>query len=129
MHRASIFDIIQIINQRLPLPSLTGWQTEISLFGERGELMSTTIEFDLKDILTKLDQKLDRIEQKFEQKFDVLTKDVSEIKTEVKVLQEKIGNIEKRLDGQAFWLRAVGGGIVVAALVAVLKMLGFIDRV
>lgn len=85
--------------------------------------MSATIEVDLKEILAKLEGKIDS-----------LAKDVSEIKTEVKVLQQqvinvenKINNVEKRLDGQAFWLRSVGGGLTVAALLAILKMLGLID--
>ncbi len=97
--------------------------------------MSTTIEVDLKDVLAKLDQKLDRIEQKFdhkfdrmEQKFDALTKDVADIKTEVKVLQERQNAgqnaLEKRLDNLGFWLRSVGAGIVLSILAIGLKVFG-----
>ncbi len=108
--------------------------------------MSTTIEVDLKDVLAKLDQKLDKIDQKFDQKFDrmelkfdaltkdvadlktTVAKDVAELKTEVKILQERVNAgqaaLEKRIDGQAFWLRGVGI-TVVGSLVAIgLKVFG-----
>ncbi len=101
--------------------------------------MSTTIEFDLKDVLAKLDQKLDTLTKDFadlkttvaQDVADLKTtvaKDVGDLKTEVRVLQERVNAgqaaIEKRLDSQAFWLRGVGVGIVLSLLGVGFKVFG-----
>jgi chaperonin cofactor prefoldin len=115
--------------------------------------MGTIIETELKDVLSKLDQRLDRIEAdltilklgQVELKGDIKTLDEKvsgdiktldekvsgDIKTldekisgDIKTLNEKVSGVSKRLENLEFIIRSVIGGVVVAAVVGFAKYLG-----
>lgn len=65
----------------------------------------TTIEYDLKEILTRLENKVDKIGE-----------DISELKVKVEVLAEKVDGITKRLDTQEFINRGVIIGLILWSL-------------
>ena len=88
--------------------------------------MSVTIESDLKEILTKIDQKL-----------DTLSRDVTDLKVGQARLEEKVDGLEKRLeskldglgkrmDNQEFLSRGVLIGLIVAILGGFAKLFGFV---
>ena len=74
--------------------------------------MSTIIETDLKDVLNQINGKLDK-----------LTEDVNEVKVSVARLEEGQNGINKRLDNLDFIARTVIGGVVLALLVGLAKLL------
>ena len=89
--------------------------------------MSVTIESDLKEILTKIDQKL-----------DTLSRDVTDLKVGQARLEEKVDGLEKRLeskldalskrmDNQEFLSRGVLIGLIVAILGGFAKLFGFVN--
>ena len=93
--------------------------------------MTEKVEYDLKEILTKLDSRFETLETKLENRFEKLeTKldkvivDVAEVKTnlvrveatfkgEIEGLSKDIQGISKRLDGQEFINRGVAIGLLV----------------
>lgn len=83
--------------------------------------MATTIETDLKDILTKIDNRLDRIENDLTE----IKINQSETRGEIKVLDEKITGIGKRLENQEFIGRSIFVGVILALLVGAVKLFGF----
>jgi hypothetical protein len=89
--------------------------------------MSITIESDLKEILTKIDQKL-----------DTLSRDVTDLKVGQARLEEKVDGLEKRLESnldglskrmenQEFLSRGVLIGLIVAILGGFAKLFGFVN--
>ena len=89
--------------------------------------MSITLESDLKEILTKIDQKL-----------DTLSRDVTDLKVGQARLEEKVDGLEKRLeskldglgkrmDNQEFISRGVLIGLIVAILGGFAKLFGFVN--
>lgn len=89
------------------------------------------VEFDLKELLTRFENKLDKIEGKV----DKLTDDVSDVKThlvkaeeeikgEIKVLEARIDGISKRIDTQEFINRGVIVGLILAVLGGFAKIFG-----
>lgn len=106
--------------------------------------MSTTVEYDLREIFNKFEAKLDKLEIKL----DKLTEDVNDIKvtltktsTELKgdlnalnekvdrvesTLGEKISGIDTRLSNQEFLNRAVVIGFGLALLAGIAKLFGLI---
>jgi lipid II:glycine glycyltransferase (peptidoglycan interpeptide bridge formation enzyme) len=84
--------------------------------------MSTIVEVDLKEILTKIDQKLDHIEQDLTQ----LKIGQESLKGNINVLDEKVTGLSKRLENQEF----TGRGILIALIVALIggaaKLFGWI---
>lgn len=64
----------------------------------------TTIEYDLKEILTRLENKVDKIGE-----------DVSQLKVKVEVLAEKVDGITKRLNTQF-----INRGVIIGLIFAVL---------
>ncbi|BFM41246.1 hypothetical protein [Synechocystis sp. LKSZ1] len=104
--------------------------------------MGTIIETELKDVLSKLDQRLDRIEVdlttlklgQVELKGDIkaLNEKVSgdikaldeKVSGDIKALDEKVSGVSKRLENLEFIIRSVIGGVVVAAVVGFAKYLG-----
>lgn len=74
--------------------------------------MSQIIETDLKEILTQINEKLDK-----------LTGDVNDIKVSLARLEEGQNGLSKRLDNLEFISRAVIGGIVVALLAGLTRLL------
>ena len=74
--------------------------------------MSTIIETDLKHLLNQINGKLDK-----------LTEDINEVKVSVARLEEGQNGINKRLDNLDFIARTVIGGVVLALLVGLVKLL------
>jgi hypothetical protein len=83
--------------------------------------MATTIETDLKDILTKIDNRLDRMENDLTE----IKINQSETRGEIKVLDEKITGIGKRLQNQEFIGRSIFVGVILALLAGAVKLFGF----
>ena len=81
------------------------------------------IEYDLKEILTRVESKLDKLKTK-EVKTH-LVKVEKEIKGEIKVLEARIDGISKRIDTQEFINRGVIIGLVLAVLGLFAKVFGF----
>ena len=73
----------------------------------------TIIEYDLKEILIRLENKIDKIGE-----------DVSDLKVKVEVLAEKVEGITKRLDTQEFINRGVIIGLILAVLGGFAKVFG-----
>ena len=72
----------------------------------------TIIEYDLKEILIRLENKIDKIGE-----------DVSDLKV-IEVLAEKVEGITKRLDTQEFINRGVIIGLILAVLGGFAKVFG-----
>ena len=83
--------------------------------------MAIPIETDLKDILTKIDNRLDRMENDLTE----IKINQSETRGEIKVLDEKITGIGKRLENQEFIGRSIFVGVILALLAGVVKLFGF----
>ncbi|AFZ11886.1 hypothetical protein Cri9333_0971 [Crinalium epipsammum PCC 9333] len=89
--------------------------------------MSITIESDLKEILTKIDQKLDTLSR------DVTDLKVGQARLEEKVdglekrLESKLDGLSKRMDNQEFLSRGVLIGLIVAILGGFAKLFGFVN--
>lgn len=96
------------------------------------------IEYDIKEILTDIKQSFEKIDARFDKlelKLDKVSEDVSELKTnlvrvelelkgEIKVLDEKIDGIGKRLDQSEFINRGVIVGLVLTILGGFVKIFG-----
>jgi archaellum component FlaC len=91
--------------------------------------MSLTIEVELKDVLTKIDQRLERIEQGQNE----LKLDLSELKGDIRTLDEKlsgrINTLDTKVDGlstrisnQEFLLRTIVGGLILIILGGAARM-------
>ena len=91
--------------------------------------MSLSIEVELKDVLTKIDQRLERIEQGQNE----LKLDLSELKGDIRTLDEKlsgrINTLDTKVDGlstrisnQEFLLRTIVGGLILIILGGAAKM-------
>jgi Skp family chaperone for outer membrane proteins len=111
---------------------------------EQITLMSIKIESDLKEVLTRLDQKFDRLDQKL----DNLQKDVTDLKVElvttkteltgkintlderltgkINTLDTKVEGISTRLQNQEFTSRAIFISLILVILGGAAKMFGFI---
>ena len=83
--------------------------------------MAIPIETDLKDILTKIDNRLDRMENDLTE----IKINQSETRGEIKVLDEKITGIGKRLENQEFIRRSIFVGVILALLAGAVKLFGF----
>lgn len=68
------------------------------------------IESDLKEILSKLDQKLDNIDNKFEQKLDNLQKDVTDMNLRLTKVETKLDEgVMPRLDSLSNEIKEIKG--------------------
>lgn len=83
--------------------------------------MSVTIEQDLKEILAKIDQKLDSLQK------DIVELKVgqTEIKGEVKTLNEKINGLDERMKNLDFISRGILVDLILAILGGLAKLFGF----
>ena len=79
-----------------------------------------TIETDLKEIFTKLDQRLDRMEISLNE----LKVSQAEIRGDIKALDEKVNGIGKRLENQEFTNRGILVAVVIALIGGAAKFLG-----
>ncbi|NJL51261.1 MAG: hypothetical protein HC930_01820 [Hydrococcus sp. SU_1_0] len=94
--------------------------------------MSISIESDLKEILTKIDNRLDKIDQRFEKletkiddRFEKIETKINEIQVSVARLEEKTEGLSKRIESQEFVSRGVLIGLIVAILGGAAKLFGF----
>ncbi|MDV2995798.1 MAG: hypothetical protein N4J56_005452 [Chroococcidiopsis sp. SAG 2025] len=85
------------------------------------------IEFDLKEILTRLETKVDKISEDVSDIKTNLVRVEAELKGEIRVLDEKIDGIAKRVDTQEFINRGVVIGLVLAILGRFAKIFGFVS--
>ncbi|MEB3175473.1 MAG: hypothetical protein VKN60_09885 [Cyanobacteriota bacterium] len=93
--------------------------------------MATIIETDLKEILGEFKQEFSRINQRL----DGLQKDLtdvklsqSEIRGDIKALDEKVTGLGKRLENQEFVNRSVFAAILVTILAGAVKFFGFLPN-
>lgn len=84
--------------------------------------MSLIVETDLKEILSRIDQKLDSVQK------DIVDLKISttELKGEVKTLETKIDGLSTRVQNQEFTSRAILGGLLLIVLGGAAKMFNFI---
>jgi len=80
----------------------------------------TNIEYDLKEILTRLEGRFDKLEGKI----DKIGEDITDLQVKVGVLAEKVEGITKRLDTQEFINRGVIIGLILAVLGGFAKVFG-----
>ena len=85
------------------------------------------IEFDLKEILTRLEAKVDKISEDVSDIKTNLVRVEAELKGEIWVLDEKIDGIVKWVDTQEFINRGVVIGLVLAILGGFAKIFGFVS--
>ena len=93
---------------------------------------------NISDRFDKVDEKFDKIEQKFEkvdEKFDSLSdrivqveKGQAEIKGDIKALDTKVEQLDKRLANQEFLNRGVFIGLLLALLGGVINAFGWIPK-
>ncbi len=104
--------------------------------------MSTTVEFDLKELLEKLDSKIDKFGSdlntkvdkigsnidikidKLSDKFDDMSGDINKLNVTVTRLDEQVANAVKRIDSIEFANRAVSIGLLIAILGGLAKLFG-----
>jgi outer membrane murein-binding lipoprotein Lpp len=100
------------------------------------------IESDLKDILNKFDQKLDKLDGKVDKLFyDLTDLKVGQARLEgkieavdeklsgqIKALDTKVEQLDKRVGNQEFSNRGVFIGLVVVILGGIAKLFGFMDN-
>jgi peptidoglycan hydrolase CwlO-like protein len=93
--------------------------------------MSTTVEFDLKELLEKLDYKIDKLGSdlntkidKLSDKVDDVSDDINKLNVTVTRLDEQVANVVKRIDSIEFANRAVSIGLLIAVLGGLAKLFG-----
>jgi chromosome segregation ATPase len=111
--------------------------------------MSTTVEFDLKELLEKLDSKIDKLGSdlntklekldskidklgsdlntkidKLSDKVDDVSDDINKLNVTVTRLDEQVANAVKRIDSIEFANRAVSIGLLIAILGGLAKLFG-----
>jgi peptidoglycan hydrolase CwlO-like protein len=82
------------------------------------------ITVDLADILAQINQKLDKIDDRLNK----LEIGQENIRGNLKALDEKVDGLSKRIDNQEFLNRTIAAGLLVAILVALAKMFGFVSN-
>ncbi len=82
------------------------------------------IQTDIADILTKLDQKLDKIDERLNK----LEVGQAEIKGEIKALDTKVEQLDKRVANQEFLSRGIFGGIALIVLGGAAKLFGWMPN-
>jgi outer membrane murein-binding lipoprotein Lpp len=115
--------------------------------------MATTVEFELKELLEKLDSKIDRLGKevdskidkldskidrlgselnaridKLDSKVDRMSDDINKLNTTVTRLDEQVANAVKRIDSIEFANRAISIGLLLAILGGLAKLLGFAGK-
>jgi uncharacterized coiled-coil DUF342 family protein len=97
--------------------------------------MATTVEFELKELLEKLDSNIDKLGSDLNNKIDKLSdkvdgigNDINKLNVTVTRLDEQVANMVKRIDSIEFANRAVSIGLLLAVLGGLAKLLGFAGR-
>lgn len=81
--------------------------------------MNQIIEVNIADILARMESKIDKLDDKI----DHLSNEVNQVKVDIGKVDEKINGVDKRLSNLEFIARAIGGGIVIALLLALAHFL------
>lgn len=88
--------------------------------------MTTTIETDLKEVLSEFKQEFIKLNQRLDEVNTTLTDikvNQAETRGDIKVLDEKITGIGKRLENQEFIARGIFVGVILALLAGAVKLL------
>ncbi|MBD2395681.1 DUF4164 family protein [Cyanobacterium aponinum FACHB-4101] len=92
--------------------------------------MNQIIEVNIAELLSRLETKIDSLDKKFENKLDKLENKVDKLDEKIDHLSERMAGVEGKLDGfnkrienLEFIARTVGGGIIVALLLGLTKIL------
>lgn len=83
----------------------------------------TNIEYDLKEIFTRLDGRFDNLEGKI----DKISENITDFQVKVGVLAEKLEEITKRLDIQELINQGVIIGLILAVSSGFAKVFGLTD--
>lgn len=81
--------------------------------------MSTVTDNDLRELKNLINSRFEQVDRKLEKVFEELT----DIKVDIATLKEGQNGISKRLDNLEFIARSVIGGILVALLLGLSKIL------
>ena len=84
--------------------------------------MTTIIEIDLKELLTRIDQRLEHMEQDLTQ----LKIGQETLRGDIKVLDEKVTGLSKRVENQEFTSRGILIALIVALIAGAAKLFGWI---
>jgi predicted nuclease with TOPRIM domain len=84
--------------------------------------MSIPIESDLKEVLGQINQKLDNLQKGVTD----LRIELTEVKGDIKALNEKVDGLSKRLDATEFVNRGILVGLIVAILGGFAKLFGLV---
>jgi uncharacterized protein YlxW (UPF0749 family) len=90
--------------------------------------MSITIESDLKEILTRLEQKIDNVSKDVNDLKVSVAETRAELKEDIKALNEKVDGLSKRLDTTEFVNRGILIGLIVAILGGFAKLFGIVGN-
>jgi predicted nucleic acid-binding Zn-ribbon protein len=90
--------------------------------------MSITIESDLKEILTRLEQKIDNVSKDVNDLKVSVAETKAELKGDIKALNEKVDGLSKRLDTTEFTNRGILIGLIVAILGGFAKLFGIVGN-
>ncbi len=95
--------------------------------------MSTVTENDLREIKDLINSKFEQVNDKFEQvndkfeqinsKFEQVNDKLNDLKIDIAVLKEGQNGINKRIDNLDFLARTVVGGVILALIVGLAKLL------
>ncbi|NJK48797.1 hypothetical protein HC931_11990 [Candidatus Gracilibacteria bacterium] len=86
--------------------------------------MSIPIESDLKEVLGQINQKLDNLQKGVTD----LRIELTEVKGDIKALNEKVDGLSKRLDATEFVNRGILVGLIVAILGGFAKLFGLVGN-
>ncbi|MDB9426140.1 DUF4164 family protein [Microcystis aeruginosa CS-564/01] len=99
-------------------------------------MSNETVTYSLEAVLTRIEGKIDSLEKRLDEKIDSLQRDVNErltkleigqteIKGDIKALDEKINGLTARVAYQEFTNRGILIALVVAILGGAAKLFGF----
>jgi hypothetical protein len=83
---------------------------------------------ELKDLIQGLDRKIDGLDRKIELGFANVDLKLAEIKGDIKALDTRVVEVEKKIDKQDTRLWTFGGIVLSAALGVAIKLLTFPDH-
>ncbi|ACK72893.1 conserved hypothetical protein [Gloeothece citriformis PCC 7424] len=90
---------------------------------------------DLSEVLNRIEQKIDKLDEKFSTKLDKLDERLNkleightEIRGDIKALDEKVNGLSKRVENQEFINRGVLISIIIALVGGFVKLFGFVSN-
>jgi archaellum component FlaC len=88
--------------------------------------MSTVTDNDLKELKDLINSKFEQVDRNFEKidsKFEKVFEEFTAVKVEIATIKSDVNGLGKRLDNLEFIARSVIGGILVALLLGLTKIL------